>query len=79
MCSWSRSGHRLASASTDNTVSVWDVLTSDAVAKWRFATPIMKVQFNPRNDDMLLICPMKHAALTVMITPEGKPLLRLAP
>jgi COMPASS component SWD1 len=52
---------------------VWDVLTSDAVAKWRFATPIMKVQFNPRNDDMLLICPMKHAAVTVMVPAEGAP------
>ncbi|KAI1301508.1 Retinoblastoma-binding protein 5 -like protein [Halotydeus destructor] len=70
--SWSRRGHQLASASTDNIVCVWDVLSSDPVAKWRFGTPIMKVQFNPRDEKMLLICPLKHAALTVTVGAEGK-------
>ncbi|RWS23091.1 retinoblastoma-binding protein 5-like protein [Leptotrombidium deliense] len=61
--SWSRNGHLLASASTDNTVCVWQVLTSDCVGRWRLPSPIMKVQFHPRNDNYLLICPMKHPAI----------------
>ena len=61
--SFSRSGRTLASSSTDNTVCVSDVLTSEVIARWRFPTPVQKVQFNPRNESLLLVVPWKHAAL----------------
>ncbi|XP_022186648.1 retinoblastoma-binding protein 5 homolog [Nilaparvata lugens] len=63
--SWSRNGHKLLSASTDNTVCIWDVLTSDCDLKYRFPSPVLKVQFQPRNDKVFLVCPMGHAAVIV--------------
>ena len=33
--SWSRTGRRMVSASTDNTVSIWDILTGDADFRFR--------------------------------------------
>jgi len=41
--SWSRDGKRLLSASTDNNVCVWDVLTGECEQKFRFPSPILKV------------------------------------
>jgi len=66
--SWSRNGRSLVSASTDNTVCVWHVATSDCIARWRFPSPIIKVQFNPRNDKMILVCPMKHQSILVTLS-----------
>lgn len=63
--SWSRNGYKIASASTDNTVCIWDVLSGECEQKFRFPLPVLKVQFQPRNSDRLLVCPMKHAAVLV--------------
>lgn len=51
MCvhSWSRDGHKLVSASTDNIVSQWDVLTGDCDQRFRFPSPILKLQYHPRD------------------------------
>lgn len=67
MCSisWSRNGHKITSASTDNTVCIWDVLSGECDQKYRFPCPVLKVQFQPRSADRLLVCPMKHAAVIV--------------
>ena len=59
------------SASTDNTVCVFDVSTSDCLAKWRFPAPIMKVQYSPRNDETILVCPTRHPAVVVRMPTEG--------
>jgi COMPASS component SWD1 len=69
--SFSRRGRTLVSSSTDNTVCVFDVLTSEVIAKWRLPTPVVKVQFNPRNDNLILVVPMKHAALIVHLPNSG--------
>jgi COMPASS component SWD1 len=61
--SWSRSGYKIVSASTDNTICVWDVVTSECKRKYQFPAPFLKVQYNPRNETMFLICPLKHATL----------------
>ncbi|XP_054261911.1 retinoblastoma-binding protein 5 homolog [Macrosteles quadrilineatus] len=63
--SWSRNGFKLLSASTDNNVCIWDVLTGECEQKYRFPSPILKVQFHPRNDKVFLVCPMRHAAVLV--------------
>ncbi|XP_019880220.1 retinoblastoma-binding protein 5 homolog [Aethina tumida] len=68
--SWSRNGHKLASASTDNTVCIWDVLSGECEQKYRFPCPVIKVQFEPRNMERLLVCPLKHAA--VLVDVNGK-------
>ncbi|XP_045464658.1 retinoblastoma-binding protein 5 homolog [Harmonia axyridis] len=65
--SWSRNGHKIASASTDDTVCIWDVLTGECEQKYRFPCPVLKVQFEPRNMERLLVCPMRHAAVLVDI------------
>lgn len=62
---WSRTGHKLASASTDNNVCIWDVLTGDCDQKYRFPCPVLKVQFQPRIHECILVCPMRHAAVIV--------------
>jgi COMPASS component SWD1 len=63
--SWSRNGHKLLSASTDNNVCIWDILSGECEQKYRFPSPILKVQFHPRNDKIFLVCPMRHAAVLV--------------
>ncbi|XP_013912881.1 PREDICTED: retinoblastoma-binding protein 5 isoform X1 [Thamnophis sirtalis] len=63
---WSRDGHKLVSASTDNMVSQWDVLTGDCDQRFRFPSPILKVQYHPRDQNKVLVCPMKSAP--VMLT-----------
>ncbi|XP_074652358.1 retinoblastoma-binding protein 5-like isoform X2 [Tubulanus polymorphus] len=61
--SWNRNGQKLLSASTDNTVSVWDVLSGECDKTYRFPSPILKIQFHPRNSNKFLVCPVKHAAV----------------
>lgn len=65
--SWSRNGHKIVTASTDNTIAVWQVLTAECLMRWRFPSPILKAQFNPRNDQLVLVLPMKHAPILVDI------------
>jgi len=65
--SWSRRGDRLASASTDNTVSVWDIVNGECVHRFRFPSPVLRVQFNPRDPNCLLVVPMRHAAVLVSL------------
>lgn len=62
---FSRDGHKLLSASTDNSVCIWDILSGECEQKYRFPSPIIKVQFHPRNDKTFLVCPIKHAAVLV--------------
>ena len=47
--SWSRNGRKLLSGSNDWNVSVWDVLSGECDQKYRFQSPVTKVQFHPRN------------------------------
>lgn len=68
---WSRSGYNLVTASTDNTVCIWNVLTGECVMRIRFSSPIINVQFNPRNDKMILVCPIKHVGCLVYL-PDHK-------
>ncbi|XP_046384514.1 retinoblastoma-binding protein 5 homolog [Ischnura elegans] len=68
--SWSRNGHRLLSASTDNNVCIWDVLSGECERKYQFPSPILKVQFHPRNSSLFLVCPMRHAA--IVVSTEGQ-------
>lgn len=70
--SWSRNGHKLLSASTDNNVCLWDVLTSDCESKYRFPSAVLKVQFHPRKDNFFLVCPMKYAAVLVEVNVTHK-------
>lgn len=70
--SWSRSGHTILSASTDNTVAIWEVLTGECNQRYRFPSPILKVQFHPRKADTFLVCPMRHAAVLVELEGNHK-------
>lgn len=63
--SWSRNGHKILTASTDNTVSVFDVLSGECENRFRFPSPVLKVQFHPRDPNYILVCPLRHAALLV--------------
>ena len=40
--SWSRNGSKLVSASTDNNVSVWDVVTGECEQRLRFPSPVLR-------------------------------------
>ncbi|KAG7281577.1 hypothetical protein CRUP_010052 [Coryphaenoides rupestris] len=65
---WSRDGHKLVSASTDNIVSQWDVLTGDCDQRFRFPSPILKLQYHPRDLDKVLVCPMKSAPVLLTLS-----------
>lgn len=60
---WFISFFQLLSASTDNNICIWDVLTGELSRKFRFPSPVLKVQFDPRNDARCLVCPMRYAAV----------------
>lgn len=62
---FSRRGNYIVSASSDNTVCIFDVLSSDCIKKWRFPTPVLRVQFHPRNENLILVCPFRHAAVLI--------------
>nr|CAH8852812.1 unnamed protein product [Trichobilharzia regenti] len=70
--SWSRDSRKLLSASTDNTVSIWDVLSSACEQTFQFPCPVMKVQFNARKREQFLVCPMRHAPVVITV-PSGVP------
>lgn len=50
---------------------VWDVLTGEH-HQIRFPSPVLKVQFDPRNDNRFLVCPMKYAAVLVKVNEQHK-------
>ena len=41
------------------------MVTGDCLRKYRFPSPFLKVQFNPRNSSTFLVCPLKHPSLLV--------------
>lgn len=63
--SWTRNAKKLLSASTDNNVCVWDVLSGTCEEMYKFSSPVLKVQYHPRKNNLFLICPLKHAAVLV--------------
>jgi len=69
--SWSRNGTMLASTSTDNNVSVWDIITGECEHRLRFPSPVLRVQFNPRDAGKMLVVPMRHAAVLVDLVKGG--------
>ena len=72
--SWSRNGCKLLSASTDNTVSVWDVMSGECDQTFRFPSPVLKVQFHPRDGAYFLVCPMKYAAILMCMDGTHRPI-----
>uniref|UniRef100_A0A2C9JS44 Uncharacterized protein n=1 Tax=Biomphalaria glabrata TaxID=6526 RepID=A0A2C9JS44_BIOGL len=70
--SWNRSGKKLLSAATDNTVAIWDVLSGDNDKVFRFPSPVLKVQWHPRNSTQFLVCPLKHAAVLMTVKGDHK-------
>ncbi|XP_062588225.1 retinoblastoma-binding protein 5 homolog, partial [Saccostrea cucullata] len=70
--SWSRNGKKLLSAATDNTASIWDVVSAECDKTFRFPSPILKVQFHPRDSKQFLVCPMKHPAVLMNISGEHR-------
>ncbi|PAA81283.1 hypothetical protein BOX15_Mlig014341g1, partial [Macrostomum lignano] len=63
--SWSRDSKKLLTASTDNTVALWDVLSGECDKVFRFPSPVLKAAFHPRNSQRLLVCPMRHPPVLV--------------
>ncbi|BHF61587.1 Retinoblastoma-binding protein 5 [Sparganum proliferum] len=70
--SWSRNSRQLLSASTDNSVSVWNVITGECEKTFTFPCPVMKVQFNPRKATEVLVCPLRHPPVLIE-TDTGTP------
>ncbi len=63
--SWSRNGFNLLSASTDNTVCEWNVVSGDCIRKYRFPSSFIKVQYNPRDSRQFIVCLLKNPSLLV--------------
>ena len=69
--SWNRTGRKLLSSVTDWNVVLWDVVSREAELCLRFPSPVVKVQFNPRDKGTSLVCPMRHAPTLVTLGVEG--------
>ena len=65
--SWSRDGHKLLSAATDNTVSIWDIVSGDCDKTFRFPSPILKVQFHPRDRSVPPPLPRDSSVLSAAV------------
>uniref|UniRef100_A0A1I8IHP3 WD_REPEATS_REGION domain-containing protein n=1 Tax=Macrostomum lignano TaxID=282301 RepID=A0A1I8IHP3_9PLAT len=64
--SWSRDSKKLLTASTDNTVALWDVLSGECDKVFRFPSPVLKCScLSPPNSQRLLVCPMRHPPVLV--------------
>eukprot|EP00118_Oscarella_pearsei_P009523 m.55031 g.55031 ORF g.55031 m.55031 type:complete len:581 (+) comp34445_c0_seq1:66-1808(+) len=70
--SWSRDGRQILSSSTDFTVCLTDVMSGETKHQYRFPSVITRVQFHPRNKNVFLVCPMKHAPVVVTIPDEHR-------
>ena len=69
--SWSKKSDLIATSSTDNSVCVWYTTTGRCRTRIScIQSPVVKVQFHPRDSSYLLICPIKHPP--VLIDQEGK-------
>lgn len=49
---------------------IWDILSGECEQKFRFPSPVLKIQFDPRNDSRCLVCPMRFVA--VLVSTDGK-------
>lgn len=47
-------------------------MSGDCEQKYKFPSPILKVQFHPRDSTRFLVCPMRHAAVLVDIEANQK-------
>eukprot|EP00116_Pleurobrachia_bachei_P002801 sb/3463063/ len=70
--SWSRNGFKLLSGSMDWTISVWEVLKGECLYRYRFPSPILRVQFHPILPDVFLVCPMKLRPVLLKIGGEQR-------
>lgn len=66
--SWSRNGRYLLSASGDWHVIIWDVLSSEKKASYKFDGPVLAARLHPRNDNVFIACPMLSAPIIVDMT-----------
>ena len=58
--SWNRSGKKLLSSATDWNVVLWYVINGEVELCLCFPSLVAKVQFNPRDKGVFLVCPMRH-------------------
>ena len=70
--SWTRDGHKIVSSSVDNTLAVWEVKSGECLKRWWFNAPIMKAQFNRRNDNLIIVCPIRHTPILIEINYKTK-------
>lgn len=73
--SWSRAGYKIASASLDNSMAIWEVETGECKIRWIFKAPLMKIQFNPRNDNFIIVCPYKHQPILLKVDYQNSQVL----
>lgn len=65
---WSRNGQKIVSSSHENCIAVWEAKTGNNLVRWRGPSPIVKAQFNPRNDRMVLVSSANSAPILLEIT-----------
>ena len=41
------------------------MLSGECEQRFRFPSPVLRVQFHPRRENEVLVCPMKHAPVVV--------------
>ena len=68
--SWNTSGRKLLSSVTDWNVILWDVVSGEAKLCLSFPSSVMKVQFNPRDKGMFVVCLMKQTPALVTLKGE---------
>lgn len=67
---WSRNGQKLITTGLDNSVAIWNILSNECLFRFRMSSPILKSQFNPRNDSLVLICPLRYPGILLELDYE---------
>eukprot|EP00040_Diaphanoeca_grandis_P013345 m.67428 g.67428 ORF g.67428 m.67428 type:complete len:470 (+) comp23809_c0_seq2:144-1553(+) len=71
--SWSRNGRKLVSASTDWHCIVWDVVSSERIASYKFDGVVLSAMMHPRNDTQFIACLMLSSPVFIdMSKPEAE-------
>ncbi|XP_065176061.1 retinoblastoma-binding protein 5 homolog [Sycon ciliatum] len=68
--SWSRNGRYIASGAIDGTLHIWDVSISERSHTYHFVSPLVKVQFHPRDNRSVLVCISKQSPVVVDISTD---------
>lgn len=73
--SWSRNGRKLLTASADQSIAVFDVLSGTLLHRIRFQSMVTFAQFHPRNDNKAIVLQVNYQPTVEQFSPRMQKVL----